>query len=842
LTREQARAAIVKPAEKFYLVVEPSLVEQLLDDLWADGVDPSELQLVCHHLHRTLSPVEHFISQRHYLAIGGAEAVRRNFLDLALRQIPWRDRPLAWRALREMVLAGEQRASVSEQRLMERLEVRPGALERVLWELYDLGLVRRVDEEPGADLELAHDLVAGAISARLGERETRPSEVRTVLQRELRAWRDSGQLLSPETLKKVAEAREEIKVSSEEWELIVRSCAAHEMELEPWMERMPALGEEQLGLIAELLVHPSEKVRSRALAEGSRLAEKGYASRLLSLIPPGHEGARKEAEVLLQRSDRSLAQALKSPDTEARRQTVTALAKIGSEHAAKPLLKALEDRDPVVRQTAAQAIEEVGGEKTADLLIRRLASDPGHNRWEIAKALVGVASKMHPTELVKKLGPGSGGPLAALRALLPPVMQPLLGGIEKTVWAGPLGDYVVGRTLVQRRDIEAGRNWLKRARRACRTAEDRQAIEEALSEAAQVEALLNQGHFRWEMFRKTAAHSGHTPEQVIPPLVERWRVNLQEAITASPVVSRGCVYVVTRKGTLYALDVRSGNVLWEFKSGQKAESSPAAGEGVIYLGCDSGLIYALSADEGKVVWRRRHPADWRSPATVSADRILLGAWDGTLYCLGTKAGQLLWQADTGAEIFGAPAVAEGRVVCANWGGLVLAYALQDGRELWRYQTQGEVWSSPACAAGKSVISSDDGAVYCLDAETGGLVWRHQLNGRVRSSPAVCEDRLVVGASDGALHCLDYGSGAPLWAMRTEEEIVSSPAIADKVVYVGSRDGSLYACALESGEILWRQASAYAVLASPAVAEGLVIVPMRHSEVCAFGMESNPEPQ
>jgi hypothetical protein len=51
LTREAAREAIMKPAEKCGLSVEDVLIDEILDDLSPDQILPAHLQIVCHRLY-----------------------------------------------------------------------------------------------------------------------------------------------------------------------------------------------------------------------------------------------------------------------------------------------------------------------------------------------------------------------------------------------------------------------------------------------------------------------------------------------------------------------------------------------------------------------------------------------------------------------------------------------------------------------------------------------------------------------------------------------------------------------------------------------------------------------
>ena len=839
LSRDAARLAIIKPVDKLRLTIEPTLVEQILNDLDSDGIDPSELELVMYAIHFTLPPTERMLSNRLYRSLGGTEPLLRDCVENTLRRLPWRDRPLARRALKELVLATDQRALVSAARIAQHLDLKPEAASSILWDLEDASLVRRVENEKGdGEYELVHDFLADHIGQWLSEKETKVKETQAMLQRELRGFRARGTLLPPDKIRLLNEQRDSLSFADEELRFIATSSLDASQDISPWLEKVTHLDNGWESLISNILARGTEPQKNAALHLVERLAEPPFIQSLLSSLPPALAQERSALSTLLTRGKKTLVSEVVKGKADERKRAISALARIGTHKAAAPLIKALGDPDADIRHTASEAIQQIGGEKTADMLVHRLFSPDGQGRWDIADTLVKLADKVGIATIEKALagvqmfeGAWTSGDFAPA--------TPSLGGKISEPQESLARDYVVGRLLTRKRQVDSAREILSRAHDRCQSPSDAAPFSAALAELDDIVARLDRGFFTWKTFHKDPSHCGHTQEIISPPLSLAWSFKTDGQLASSPVIDRGVAFLPSRNGQLYALDVNSGALLWQQKVASHVDSSPAVEDDNLFLGTNDGQLVSLETATGRFRWRFNAGGQVRSSPTIHNGLVFFGCWDGRLYAVSTDSGEQLWSADTDAEIYSSPAIAADYIVVGNWDGKVIAFLAQTGHTAWRFSTPEEVYSSPAIAGHSVFIGSDDAHLYCLSLADASLIWRAHLGGRVRSSPAVVEDKVIVGSSDGHLYCLSVETGAALWKVKTEDEITSSPAVSDKVVFFCSRDGSLSAVHLESGELLWRQSTAFGISSSPAVADGKFIVGMNYSEICAFQGEPSP---
>ena len=90
-----------------------------------------------------------------------------------------------------------------------------------------------------------------------------------------------------------------------------------------------------------------------------------------------------------------------------------------------------------------------------------------------------------------------------------------------------------------------------------------------------------------------------------------------EAAEGNAVVYKGVMYLVTGMGRVYALNAATGAIMWTFvpppfpdrsnsDSLLAANRGPALGDGKVYVGLLDGSVYALDQRTGAVVWRHKY--------------------------------------------------------------------------------------------------------------------------------------------------------------------------------------------------------------------------------------------
>jgi outer membrane protein assembly factor BamB len=254
---------------------------------------------------------------------------------------------------------------------------------------------------------------------------------------------------------------------------------------------------------------------------------------------------------------------------------------------------------------------------------------------------------------------------------------------------------------------------------------------------------------------------------------------------------RHLLYVGSREGTLLALDMLTGEVLWELPLGGAVASSPVLVDLPVEVTSGGRLEADSEADPNGDARDARPDGDAGAYAGAdAADPVANGAKD--LLLVGT---------DNGDEI---------------------AVDLRTHEELWRYSTDGKVRRPPVVAEGVAYISNSREQVFGLDLRTGAWRWQYEQPlqpgftvagyAGLTYQPSSDGGRLYTGFGNGKVAALDAGSGEALWLASVAPpqggdfaDCDSTPLLdeAGGRLYVAGQQTGVYALDLEDGSQLWR---------------------------------------
>lgn len=243
---------------------------------------------------------------------------------------------------------------------------------------------------------------------------------------------------------------------------------------------------------------------------------------------------------------------------------------------------------------------------------------------------------------------------------------------------------------------------------------------------------------------------------------ERWTARLNGTMSGSPLVYRDHVIVATEDGNVASLDLRDGSAAWNRSLPPLlALVSPALAAGRVVVGDAGGTVWALHVLTGGVLWK----ADVGGAVTSTP-----AAGDGLVFVtgMGVKAldgqtGRVLWARDEGGAVRSSPAYHAGVLVVG--GGEqpgIAGVNAQTGQRMWFVPTRLFVRSAPVIAVDQALASADDGSLFAVSLRNGSLLWTVDAGERVHGSPALANGVVVVGRTDGIVRA--YGD-APAPARR-----------------------------------------------------------------------------
>jgi eukaryotic-like serine/threonine-protein kinase len=355
----------------------------------------------------------------------------------------------------------------------------------------------------------------------------------------------------------------------------------------------------------------------------------------------------------------------------------------------------------------------------------------------------------------------------------------------------------------------------------------------------------------WPMFQRDPAHSGSLDTTgFVPQGNASVLLKAGSEIRSTAAISNGILYVGSRDGKLYALDILGGKKLWDFQTVSWVDTSPAVVNGVVYFGSNDGNLYALDARSGKLVWKFSAVFPVKSSPAVADGKVYFGTDDNMVYALDAETGKKAWAASTGDYVQASPVVADGLVFAGSWDGYMYALDARSGRLHLKFVSTRAVTTSAVVSDGIVYFTNNLGTLLAMDGRarnwplenwarpnwdvlflygvlprppaTSGYLWQLDLKGGSNSSPTLAGGDLYVGAGS-KLCAVDLQSHTQLWATVLGGTVSSTSVVIGNFAYVGCQDGKLYVLNLATGEVIKAITLGGSLFASPVVVNGTIYV-------------------
>jgi polyvinyl alcohol dehydrogenase (cytochrome) len=308
----------------------------------------------------------------------------------------------------------------------------------------------------------------------------------------------------------------------------------------------------------------------------------------------------------------------------------------------------------------------------------------------------------------------------------------------------------------------------------------------------------------------------------VASLTKAWSITTGGDVSAIPAVDGKTVYVPDWAGNLYAIDKKTGDVVWQHQisdytgiAGDFARTTPALVGNMLIFGDQGGRflgganLIAVSKKDGSLLWVSKidsYPAAMITQSAVVDDSVVyVGTssadefyntfgFRGSISAINANTGQPIWQTYT---------VPDGYTGGAVWGSTP---AIDHSRGLL-YISTGNNYSMPQdvqdCVANadnpdavKACISPDDhfDSVMALDLKTGAIKW---------ATAALPYDAWTGACLSGGSSCpqpagpdYDFGQGPMLFTVK------GANGVPRDLVGDGQKSGQFWAFDPDTGAVVW----------------------------------------
>lgn len=289
---------------------------------------------------------------------------------------------------------------------------------------------------------------------------------------------------------------------------------------------------------------------------------------------------------------------------------------------------------------------------------------------------------------------------------------------------------------------------------------------------------------------------------------------------------------------LYAIDAKTGDKRWEFKTKSQTEATPAVADGKVYQGCGNDGFFCFAGDAkgtGVVEWQfppkggKGRLLRFGAGALVHDGKVFAGTGvdrlqkddpgETAFFCLDAKTGKELWKIPMPQPVWAAPVMHGGKLFAAAGNGdvfsdapapagTVLCLDPQSGKEVWKTDLPNGVLQKPAVDERNVYVSCRDGHCYALDSATGSIRWKAPLGAPVVASPAIARSlkseattSVFAVSVKGKIVCLDPATGTPFWSYNVTGPQAMTFCAAPSVVVRPCEAGEQRFVILGAGDVL-----------------------------------------
>jgi outer membrane protein assembly factor BamB len=308
---------------------------------------------------------------------------------------------------------------------------------------------------------------------------------------------------------------------------------------------------------------------------------------------------------------------------------------------------------------------------------------------------------------------------------------------------------------------------------------------------------------QWTMYGADARRTQAQPDlRVRPPFRVVWSRGLGTLIEFPAVVKDGAAYIANAKGTVSALDMRNGKIIWQHHTpGGKMAASPAVWRDQLVVHGMDGHVWVLRRSDGRLLWHYTVGSPVESSPVVIDGVDVFGAWNGTITALDLRTHKVRWRYYGGCKVTSSAALAGSTLYLGDYCGRLLALRLSNGKLRWSRSVNGRVYGTPAVAAGRVFVPSSTGGSLTAFSTRGRYLWRKSTGSYVYSSPAVADGRVFFGSYNGVFYALRASNGATLWSHGTGGPISGAATVVDGVAYAGSFAHRILGVDTRSGKIV-----------------------------------------
>jgi len=319
----------------------------------------------------------------------------------------------------------------------------------------------------------------------------------------------------------------------------------------------------------------------------------------------------------------------------------------------------------------------------------------------------------------------------------------------------------------------------------------------------------------WPMFQVDPQHTGQYPYAVYPPLQYQWTYTLDYndfLMISASISSNGVIYIGDGGRFLRAIDIKTGNILWERGLTANVWTTALVNDTLVLAGTSISFdttmptLFLINARTGDTVWGRMHSTMEIQPLVVDTLIYVVNPDNAVMVCWNLK-GNIVWTTElmdtiNGPSFLGGGGYSNNAIYIGDVNKAMLSLDANTGDLIWEFKTPTWVFSTFPLLSELHVHFFSAGTLYVIDENVGNLIWSiGNFAIGYHPTPSYRNNR-IFHRDFQKIVCRDAETGNKIWETNVQDTIIKHIVSTSNNLLFTMGDHHIYVLDSENGRLLY----------------------------------------
>jgi outer membrane protein assembly factor BamB len=256
------------------------------------------------------------------------------------------------------------------------------------------------------------------------------------------------------------------------------------------------------------------------------------------------------------------------------------------------------------------------------------------------------------------------------------------------------------------------------------------------------------------------------------------------AISSTPAYYRGLLFITSELGKegLKAYDIRRGKIIWA-KKGYRSKASPVVENNLVFHAAMNGKVLALNVSSGEVIWEGSLNDKIVSSMAYSEGFLTAVSVNGTIRTFDSTSGSVIWSLDIAEAVHTHPVIRDNHIILLTYSGNLIMIHLKRGTVVQQIEYDVPFYQAATVDQESIYLPFSDGYVISLDRKTREVNWTAHLDGPLSTGILATKNHVYCGTGRKQFYVIDKSNGKIIQNIKLEGRPRSLPLATKDRLYV-----------------------------------------------------------